>query len=52
MVNEIDSDASGYLQFPAFLTLMAKKYSDNNAEDEIREAFLVFDSDGNRFINR
>ena len=52
MVNEIDSDASGYLQFPAFLNLMAKKYSDNNAEDEIREAFRVFDSDGNGFINR
>ncbi len=44
MVNEIDSDATGYLQFPSFLTLMAKKYSDNNAEDEIREAFRVFDS--------
>ncbi len=44
MVNDIDSDGTGYLQFPAFLTLMAKKYSDNNAEDEIREAFRVFDS--------
>ena len=44
MVNEIDKDGSGYLQFPAFLNLMAKKYSDSNAEDEIREAFRVFDS--------
>ncbi len=44
MVNDLDKDATGYLQFPAFLSLMAKKYSDNNAEDEIREAFRVFDS--------
>jgi len=44
MVNEIDSEASGYLQFPAFLNLMAKKYEESNAEDEIREAFRVFDS--------
>jgi calmodulin len=32
--------------------MMSKKFSDNNAEDEIREAFDVFDSDGNGFINR
>ncbi|XP_059096654.1 calmodulin-like [Tigriopus californicus] len=52
MMNEVDSDASNNLIFPAFLTLMAKRYSDSNAEDEIREAFRVFDSDGNGFINR
>merc|ERR1712117_389343 len=50
MVNEVDKEATGYLQFPSFLSLMSKKYSDQNAEDEIREAFRVFD--GNGFINR
>ena len=44
MVNEVDADASGSIMFPNFLTLMSKKYSENNAEDEIREAFRVFDS--------
>ena len=44
MVNEVDSDATGDIQFPNFLQLMARKYSENNAEDEIREAFRVFDS--------
>ena len=44
MVNDVDSDATGELHFPNFLQLMRKKYSDNNAEDEIREAFRVFDS--------
>jgi len=52
MVNEVDSDATGVLQFPHFLQLMARKFSENNAEDEIREAFKVFDGDGNGFINR
>jgi len=52
MVNEVDCDATGEVHFPDFLQLMKKKYSDNNAEDEIREAFRVFDSDGNGFINR
>ena len=44
MVNEVDSDATGEVQFPNFLQLMARKFSENNAEDEIREAFRVFDS--------
>jgi Ca2+-binding EF-hand superfamily protein len=44
MVNEVDSDASGNIMFPNFLVLMSKKFSENNAEDEIREAFRVFDS--------
>ena len=43
MVNELDEEATGNLQFPSFLALMCKKYSDQNAEDEIREAFRVFD---------
>ena len=44
MVNEVDADATGNVMFPDFLSLMAKKFSENNAEDEIREAFRVFDS--------
>ena len=44
MVNDVDSDAKNEVHFPDFLQLMKKKYSDNNAEDEIREAFRVFDS--------
>ncbi len=44
MVNEVDRDATGDLKFPNFLSLMEKKFSDNNAEDEIREAFRVFDN--------
>jgi hypothetical protein len=40
----VDPNASGDIMFPNFLCLMSKKFSENNAEDEIREAFRVFDS--------
>ena len=43
MINDVDSDGSGTVQFPEFLNMMAKKVSDLAAEDEIREAFRVFD---------
>ena len=40
----VDKNATGDVRFPNFLGLMSQKYSDNNAEDEIREAFKVFDN--------
>ncbi|CAB4064407.1 CALM [Lepeophtheirus salmonis] len=52
LINDVDSDASGFLHFPTFLNMMSKKYVELNAEDEIREAFKVFDSDGNGYITR
>lgn len=52
MINEIDFDGNGSIEFPEFLRMMAKKVSDLYAEDEIREAFQFFDRDGNGFITR
>ena len=43
MVNEVDKDGTGSIDFPEFLAMMAVKINDQNAEDEIREAFKVFD---------
>ena len=43
MINEVDFDGTGSIEFPSFLTMMAKKISDLCAEDEIREAFQFFD---------
>ena len=43
MVNEVDKDGTGTIDFPEFLTMMAVKINDQNAEDEIQEAFQVFD---------
>merc|ERR1712110_869804 len=52
MVAKVDMDGSGMLNFPEFLSMMSLKQESENAEDEIREAFQVFDGDGNGFINR
>ena len=46
MINEVDKDGTGLLNFPNFLYMMAKKENDEEAEDEIREAFKVFDGVG------
>ena len=51
MINEVDSDGNGTIDFPEFLTMMARKMKDTDTEEEIREAFRVFDKDGNGFIS-
>ena len=43
MINEVDKDGTGLVDFPVFLYMMARKENDETAEDEIREAFKVFD---------
>ena len=51
MINEVDADGNGTIDFPEFLTMMARKMRDTDSEEEIREAFKVFDKDGNGFIS-
>ena len=48
---QIDSDGNGTIDFPEFLTMMARKMKDTDSEEEILEAFKVFDKDGNGFIS-
>ena len=45
MVNEVDVNADGTIDFPEFLTLMAKKMKDTDTEEELVEAFKYFDKD-------
>ena len=52
MVNEVDKDGTGSIDFPEFLTMMSLKINEENAEEELREAFKVFDGDGNGYIDR
>ena len=68
----MDADGNGTIDFPEFLTMMARwvvaprssltthsslltdhrrKMKDTDSEEEIREAFRVFDKDGNGFIS-
>lgn len=51
MINEVDADGNGTIDFPEFLTMMARKMKETDSEEEIREAFRVFDKDGNGFIS-
>lgn len=37
---------NGTIDFPKFLTMMARKMKDTDSEEEIREAFRVFDKVG------
>ena len=43
MINEIDADGNGQVDFPEFLALMARSMTAADGEDEIKEAFRVFD---------
>ena len=41
MINEVDADGNGTIDFPEFLTMMARKMKDTDSEEEIMEAFKV-----------
>ena len=41
MINEVDADGNGTIDFPEFLTMMARKMKDTDSEEEIREAFRL-----------
>ncbi|CAG2208547.1 CALM [Mytilus edulis] len=51
MINEVDADGNGTIDFEEFLLMMARKMKDTDSEEELREAFRVFDKDGNGFIS-
>ena len=51
MINEVDADGNGTIDFTEFLSLMARKMKDTDSEEELKEAFKVFDKDGNGFIS-
>ncbi|XP_034876361.1 calmodulin-1-like [Mirounga leonina] len=48
---EADADGNGTSDFPEFLTVMARKMKDTDSEEEIPEAFRVFDKDGNSYVS-
>ncbi|XP_060072888.1 calcium-binding protein LPS1-alpha-like [Ylistrum balloti] len=50
MINEVDTDGNGTIDFPEFLTMMSRKIFDDDSDAELKEAFRVFDSNGNGFI--
>ncbi|XP_076442019.1 calmodulin-alpha-like [Babylonia areolata] len=54
MINEVDVDGNGQIDFGEFLTMMvrhAAKVEGGDDDTELKEAFKVFDKDGNGFIS-
>ncbi|GAB6023671.1 hypothetical protein CHUAL_009932 [Chamberlinius hualienensis] len=54
LIEEIDSDGSGQLEFDEFLTLAARFVVEEDTEamqEELREAFRLYDKEGNGYIN-
>ena len=51
MINEVDADGNGTIDFPEFLCMMSRKMKNTDSEDELVEAFKVFDRDGSGFIS-
>ena len=51
MVNEVDSDRDGSVNFQEFLDMMSKSTETDSTEEDIREAFKVFDKNEDGFIS-
>merc|ERR1712217_957537 len=51
MMQDVEPDENGCIDFPDFLSLMARKMKDCDTEEELIEAFKVFDRDGDGFIS-
>ncbi|XVF42181.1 hypothetical protein PTKIN_Ptkin01aG0339300 [Pterospermum kingtungense] len=51
MINEVDTDGNGTIEFGEFLNLMARKMKEAEAEEELKEAFRVFDRDQDGYIS-
>uniref|UniRef100_A0A2K5XFS8 EF-hand calcium-binding domain-containing protein 11 n=1 Tax=Mandrillus leucophaeus TaxID=9568 RepID=A0A2K5XFS8_MANLE len=51
LINEVDADGNGKTDSPEFLTMMARKMKNTQSEEELREAFRVFDKDSNGYIS-
>ena len=45
MINEVDADGNGTIDFHDFQTMMARKMKDTDTKEEIREPSRVFDKD-------
>merc|ERR1712150_234792 len=52
MINEVDADGNGFIDFPEFLVMMARKMKDTDSEEEMKDAFRTFDKDVNGFISK
>ena len=51
MIDEVDADNDGAIDFTEFLSMMACKMKETGGDAKIRETFRKFDKDGNGYIS-
>ena len=51
IINEVDADGNGTLDFEEFVSLMCKRMTDTDVELELKNAFNIIDLDVNGRIN-
>eukprot|EP00092_Neocalanus_flemingeri_P015026 GFUD01016230.1.p1 GENE.GFUD01016230.1~~GFUD01016230.1.p1 ORF type:complete len:161 (+),score=58.32 GFUD01016230.1:31-483(+) len=51
MVKELDLDGQGTMEFPDFLKMMSKRMKVKDGDQDLREAFRVFDEVGTGFVS-
>jgi calmodulin len=51
MINEVDEDGNGTIEFNEFRAMMERKTRDTDPEEELKEAFKLFDKDGSGTIS-
>jgi calmodulin len=52
MIKEVDTDGNGNVDFQEFLQLMCCKMKDHDSEEEMLEAFKIFDRDSNGYVTK
>lgn len=50
MINEVDIDGNGNINFQEYISLMARRMRDGDLEEEMKQVFKLFDRDGNGLV--
>ncbi|XP_027718167.1 calmodulin-2-like [Vombatus ursinus] len=51
IMNEVDASGNGTIDFSEFLNVMARKMKDTDSNEDIQDAFRVFDKNRDGFIS-
>jgi calmodulin len=52
LIKDVDTNDNGRIDFEEFLNLMVRKMKDTDTEEEMQEAFRVFDREGSGYITK
>ena len=52
MINDVDADGNGSIDFPEFVALMSKAMTEAETREELKAAFGHFDKDGSGYIDK